>query len=278
MQNFLKNKKLSGIVIGLLLFIFALFMYLPIGWMIATSLREPLKAFTLPPSFFPLTFDLGNFKDAFARVNLTMFIKNSLIVSVLATALQLCASSMAAFAFARLNFKGKNILFFMFLAAMMVPHQVISIPRFIVMSKAGMINTHAALILPAIFNVLSIFMLRQSMLAIPKSYDEAAYIDGATRFQCYFKIILPMTKPTMMVMAMQTFINTWNDFYSALIYINDIDKMTLPLGLVQLNGYMDTGNKATVIAGVVISLIPSFVMYCFGQKYLIEGISIGGIK
>lgn len=199
-------------------------------------------------------------------------------MSVSATALQLLASSMAAFAFSRLRFPGRNVVFMMFLAALMIPGQVLSIPRFIIMSKAGLINNLLALILPAVFSAMSIFLLRQFMLTIPRSYDEAAYMDGATRVQCYGRTIVPMTKPAMMVMAMQTFVATWNDFYGPLIYINSVEKMTLPLGLTQLNGVLGTGNKAAVIAGVVLSLIPPLLFYCFGQRYLIEGISIGGLK
>ena len=265
-------------VVALLLAIFCLFMVLPLGWMVSTSLREPLKAFQLPPSFLPTEFNLTNYRQAFEKVDFFAFIKNSLTVSLSATLFQLAVSSMAAFAFSRIEFPGRKVLFILFLASMMIPGQVLSIPRFIVMSKVGLINSHLALILPALFSAMAIFLLRQSMLAIPRSYDEAAYMDGATKLQCYMKIVVPMTKPTMMVKAMQTFVATWNDFYGALIYISDVKKMTLPLGLVQLNGVMGTGSKAMIIAGVVVSLIPSLLMYCFGQRYLIEGISIGGLK
>ena len=265
-------------IIVVLLAVFCAFMLIPLLWMVSTSLRSPLEAFTLPPAIIPTTFDLANYREVFNEVDFFAFIKNSLIVSVSATALQLLASSMAAFAFSRLRFPGRNVVFMMFLAALMIPGQVLSIPRFIIMSKAGLINNLLALILPAIFSAMSIFLLRQFMLTIPRSYDEAAYMDGATRVQCYGRIIVPMTKPAMMVMAMQTFVATWNDFYGPLIYINSVEKMTLPLGLTQLNGVLGTGNKAAVIAGVVLSLIPPLLFYCFGQRYLIEGISIGGLK
>ena len=265
-------------IIVVLLAVFCAFMLIPLLWMVSTSLRSPLEAFTLPPAIIPTTFDLANYREVFNKVDFFAFIKNSLIVSVSATALQLLASSMAAFAFSRLRFPGRNVVFMMFLAALMIPGQVLSIPRFIIMSKAGLINNLLALILPAVFSAMSIFLLRQFMLTIPRSYDEAAYMDGATRVQCYGRIIVPMTKPAMMVMAMQTFVATWNDFYGPLIYINSVEKMTLPLGLTQLNGVLGTGTKAAVIAGVVLSLIPPLLFYCFGQRYLIEGISIGGLK
>lgn len=273
-----RSKCIRKAIIVALLILFCSFMLIPLLWMISTSLRSPLDAFTMPPAIFPTTFDLSNYREVFAKVDFFMFIKNSLIVSLSATALQLAASSMAAFAFSRMRFPGRTVLFMMFLAVLMIPGQVLSIPRFIIMSKLKLINNLLALILPAIFSAMSIFLLRQFMLSIPRSYDETAYIDGATRFQCFSRVVVPMTKPAMMVMAMQTFVATWNDFYGPLIYINSAQKMTLPLGLTQLNGVLGTGNKAAIIAGVVLSLITPLLLYSFGQRYLIEGISIGGIK
>jgi multiple sugar transport system permease protein len=265
-------------IVCFLLALFCAFMIIPVLWMIATSLRSPLDSFSLPPHIIPTTFDITNYRTVFQKVDMFAFLKNSVIYSVSATALQLMTSSMAAFAFARLQFWGKNFIFFAFLAALMIPGQVLSIPRFIIISRIGWINSLLALIVPSMFSALAIFLIRQFMATIPKSYDEAAYIDGATRLQCYRRIVLPMTKPVLMVMAMQTFVGTWNDFYGPLIYINAVSKMTLPLGLVQLNGVMGTGNQAAIIAGVVLTFIPPLFMYIFGQRYLIEGISIGGIK
>lgn len=265
-------------IIIFLLVVFCAFMIIPIMWMITTTFRTPIESFSLPPQLIPRKFDLENYRYVFKMVNMLAFLKNSIIVSVCATCLQLITSSMSAFSFARLNFKGRNILFFAFLGALMIPGQVLSIPRFLIISKLGWINKLIALIIPSGFSAMAIFLIRQYMLTIPKSFDEAAYIDGATRLQCYGRIIVPMTKPVMMVMAMQTFVATWNDFYGPLIYINDRAKMTLPLGLVALNGVMGTGNQASIIAGVVLTFIPPLFMYVFGQRYLIKGITIGGIK
>ena len=268
---------LRAIAIDVLLVLFCSFMLIPILWMVSTSLRSPLDAFSRPPAIFPTAFDITNYKTVFDKVDLFAFLKNSAIVSVSATLLQLTASSMAAFSFARLRFRGKNVVFMLFLSSMMIPGQVLSIPTFIIMSKAKLINNLLALIIPATFSAMSIFLRRPFMLSIPQSSAEGSYIDVASRFQVYLRIVLPMTKPALMVMAMQTFVATWNDFYGPLIYINSVSKMTLPLGLVQLNGVLGTGNQAAILAGVVMTLIPPLFMYVFGQRYLIEGITIGGI-
>lgn len=128
------------------------------------------------------------------------------------------------------------------------------------------------------FSAMGIFLIRQFMLSIPKSYDEAAYIDGAGRLYCFSRIVAPMAKPAMMVIAVQTFIGTWNDFYNPLIYINSVNKMTLPLGLTALSGMLGSGSGSAILAGVILSLLPLLAFYIIGQKFLIEGINLGGLK
>lgn len=265
-------------IIIILLALFAVYIIVPISWMISSTLRKPMDSFKLPPAILPTTFSIENYQVVFSKVTFDKFVFNSIKVSTLSTILQVSASAMAAFAFARLKFKGRNMLFIAFLASMMIPSHVMGIPRFIIMSKIGLIDNHAALILPAVFGAMGVFLIRQFMLTIPKSYDEAAYIDGAKEFYCFSRIILPMTKPALVVIALQTFIGTWNDFYGPLIYINSEAKMTLPLGLTVLRGVFMSGNQGVVLAGVVMSLIPPFIFYLFGQSFLIEGITLGGIK
>ncbi|MDL2319191.1 carbohydrate ABC transporter permease, partial [Eubacteriales bacterium OttesenSCG-928-A19] len=167
------------IIIVLLLSLFAAYIAVPFLWMLSTSLRSPLVSFRLPPALFPTTFDLENYRMIFVKVDFFAFFKNSVIISVSTTVLQLIVCSMAAYAFARLNFPGRGALFVVFLTALMIPTQVTNIPKFIFISKLGLINTHAALIIPAMFSAMSIFLIRQHMMTIPRSYDEAAYIDGA---------------------------------------------------------------------------------------------------
>ena len=269
---------LGRLVVPLLLILFASYILIPILWMISSTLRAPMDSFKLPPAILPATFDLENYRVVFEKVAFGKFVFNSFKITVLSTVLQVVSSSMAAYAFARLRFKGRSVLFFIFLSSLMIPVHVMGIPRFILMSKAHLVDNHLALILPASFGAIGIFLIRQFMLTIPKSYDEAAYIDGAGKLFCYLRIILPMTKPALIVIALQTMVGTWNDFYGPLIYINSEAKMTLPLGLTVLRGVFMSGNQGVVLAGVVLSLIPPLVFYLFCQRYLLEGITLGGLK
>lgn len=276
-----RNKSMHWLakgIIVLLLSLFAVYILVPILWMISSTLRPPMDSFKLPPAILPSSFELENYQVVFEKVAFVKFVLNSFKVSSLSTLLQVTASSMAAFAFARLRFRGRGLLFIVFLASLMIPGQVMGIPRFIIMSKVRLIDNHLALILPAIFGAMGIFLIRQFMMTIPRSYDEAAYIDGASRFYCYARIILPMTKPALIVIALQTYIATWNDFYGPLIYINSEAKMTLPLGLTVLRGVFFSGNQGVVLAGVVLSLVPPLLLYLLGQRFLLEGITLSGLK
>ncbi len=281
MQATTKNK--SGTVLGKIAILlgvtaFAVYIVLPLMWMFSTTLRSPIRSFALPPAIFPTEWNFSSYRTVFEKVDFSDFIWNSLKISLLSTLLQVLFSSMAAFAFSRLRFPGRGVLFILFLSALMIPAQVTNIPRFIIMSKLHLIDNHLALILPAAFSAMGIFLIRQYMMTIPASYDEAAYIDGASRFYCFSRIIVPMAKPAMMVIAVQTFIMTWNDFYGPLIYLNSLDKMTLPLGLAALRGMLNTGSQASILAGVILSLIAPLLFYMFGQRYLVEGTNLGGLK
>lgn len=269
---------LGKAVVILLLSLFAAYIIVPISWMIATTLRPPMRSFALPPAIIPTEFNLDSYRMVFEKVDFEIFIWNSIKITLSSTFLQVLCSSMAAFAFSRLRFPGRHVLFIAFLASMMIPAQVTNIPRFIIMSKLRLIDSHLSLILPAIFSAMGVFLIRQYMLTIPKSYDEAAYIDGASRFYCFWRIIMPMAKPAMMVIAVQTFIATWNDFYGPLIYLNSLEKMTLPLGLTALRGMLNSGSQGAILAGVILSLIAPLLFFIFGQRYLIEGTNLGGLK
>lgn len=278
MRIHFKKAMFGRTLIFVLLCLFCSFILAPLSWMLATTLRLPLESFRIPPSLLPTSFNLDSYRLVFEKVDFFAFVQNSIKIAVCCTALHVVCSSMAAFAFARLDFPGKKWIFFLFLSALMIPSQVMNIPRFIIMSKIHLVDTHAALILPSLFGAMGIFLIRQFMMTIPKSYDEAAHIDGAGRFYCYLHIIMPMTKPALIVIALQTFIANWNDFYNPLIYLNSVSKMTLPLGLTALQSTLDTGNQSAILAGILLSLIAPLLFFLIGQRYLIEGIQIGGIK
>ncbi|HAX50370.1 carbohydrate ABC transporter permease [Muricomes intestini] len=203
---------------------------------------------------------------------------NSIKIAVIVVIANLFISTMAGFAFARIKFKGKNVVFLIILAGMMIPSQAKLIPTYLVMSKMGLVGTHWSLILPAIINPINIFFVRQYMMTIPGSYEEAAYIDGAGRFTIYLRIFLPMSKSVIIMTSMLTFLASWNDFLNPLIFLSKYDKMTLPLGLKTLSGAMATGSTSVILAGVAISLIIPTLLYIFGQKYILQSVVMSGLK
>lgn len=253
-------------------------MLMPIGWMLGTSMRQSKESFVLPPSFWPTQFNLDNFKQVFHAIPILKFAWNSLFITFLAAAFMVLFTSMAAYAFARINFKGKNILFIFMLAGLMIPVQSIIVPVFLIIRKLNLIDTKWALIVTSIYYPLGLLMLRQFMMTIPKSYDEAAVCDGAGKLTIFFRVILPMSKSTIMVAFVMHFVSVWNNFFSAMIFLNSTAKMTLPLGITVLNTTDGNSNMPLMTSTVLLTLIPPMIIYIFGQKYLMQGNMISGVK
>lgn len=253
-------------------------MLMPIGWMLGTSMRQSKESFVLPPSFWPTQFNLDNFKQVFHAIPILKFAWNSLFITFLAAAFMVLFTSMVAYAFARINFKGKNILFIFMLAGLMIPVQSIIVPVFLIIRKLNLIDTKWALIVTSIYYPLGLLMLRQFMMTIPKSYDEAAVCDGAGKLTIFFRVILPMSKSTIMVAFVMHFVSVWNNFFSAMIFLNSTAKMTLPLGITVLNTTDGNSNMPLMTSAVLLTLIPPMIIYIFGQKYLMQGNMISGVK
>ena len=253
-------------------------MLMPIGWMLGTSMRQSKESFVLPPSFWPTQFNLDNFKQVFHAIPILKFAWNSLFITFLAAAFMVLFTSMAAYAFARINFKGKNILFIFMLAGLMIPVQSIIVPVFLIIRKLNLIDTKWALIVTSIYYPLGLLMLRQFMMTIPKSYDEAAVCDGAGKLTIFFRVILPMSKSTIMVAFVMHFVSVWNNFFSAMIFLISTAKMTLPLGITVLNTTDGNSNMPLMTSAVLLTLIPPMIIYIFGQKYLMQGNMISGVK
>ncbi|REE85171.1 carbohydrate ABC transporter membrane protein 2 (CUT1 family) [Paenibacillus taihuensis] len=273
-----RRRSAGSYVLDASLLVLSFLMLSPFLWIISTSLRLPKDSFSLPPAIFPTDFNFNNYAEVFNRVPFADFIGNSLKISLLIVVGHIFISSMAAFAFSRISFPGRNLIFIIFLAGLMIPGQVTIIPQFILISRLGLIDTHWALILPALINPLGIFMIRQMMMTISSTYDEAAYMDGASRMWVFLKVILPMVFPAIAVTSVMTFIANWNDFFRPLIFLNTFEKMTLPLGMTVLTGTFGSGNLSAILAGVTLSLVVPLLFYIFGQKYLVEGITAGGLK
>jgi multiple sugar transport system permease protein len=271
-------KKSKKIIFIALLLLFSVFMVFPFFWVFATSLRLPKDSFNLPPSFFPTDWYWSNYAYVFTAVPFAKFIFNSVKVTLSITIVQILFASMAAYAFSRFKFKGSNAIFTYLLTGLMIPYQSIIIAQYLMISKVGLVDTHWAVILPYVASPFSIFLMRQFMQTIPKSYDEAALIDGAGKFRIFWSVILPMSVPSLMVCGFMTFIAQWNNFFSGLIYLNSQEQFTLPMGMQLLKGYQSVGSLSTIMAGVMISLIVPAIVYIFGQKYLIQGTVLSGVK
>lgn len=251
---------------------------LPFFWIFATSLRSPANSFSFPPSFFPTEFRWDNYVEVFRSIPFFQFLWNSLFVATVSTVGQCLLSALAAYVFTRLEFRGKKFFFFLILSGMMIPAQVTIVPLFLVIKTLNLMDTVFSLILPSLIYPLGIFLLRQYMLTLSKSYDEAAFLDGAGYFRIFRTIMLPMSMPTLVVIGVMHFIGVWNDFFKPLIFINTYEKMTLPLGMTILKGFMGNGNLSVILAGVMISVIPPLIFYVIGQRKLIEGMAMVGIK
>lgn len=265
-------------LINILLLAFAVFMVLPFIWMFSTSLRQPIESFTLPPEWIPRKVIFDNYVEVFKLVPFLSFFKNSLFVASVTTAGQLFTCSIAAYAFARLRFPGKNIVFFMLMSSLMVPGYMTIVPVFAIIRGLNLADTHWALILPALTSAFGIFLLRQFFMGIPMDLEDAARIDGANPWMTFKSVMLPLAMPALSVLAIFTFNGNWNEFFRPLIFLKTWSKFTLPLGIVTLRGVDASGNISVILAGVSLSVLPVLIIFLFFQRYLIEGITLTGIR
>jgi len=268
------------LLIWIPLIIMALIEFMPISWLFANSLRSPTQAYKLPPSFFPTEFRWDNYTAVINSPNIKFmrFFWNSLKIAVAVTVSTLLTCSLAAFAFARLRFPGRDALFFVFLATMMVPGTVILIPTFIIMSRLGLIDSHLSLILPSLTSAFGIFMLRQQFMSLPEVLMDAAKIDGAGYMRIFFQIMLPLVGPGLSALGIITFLGSWNAFLGPLLYLRSNDNFTFPLAIVILQGYMGSGNRAQVLAGIMISVAPVLAFFLAAQRFIIQGFTVSGLK
>ncbi len=249
----------------------------PIMWTISTSLRSGVDSFTVPPKWLPTDLAVENYVQVFETVPFARQIVNSTIITWGTVLGQLITASLAGYAFARLEFKGRDLLFWVVLATMMIPIQATVIPVFILIRNLGLYDTLWSLILPATPTAFGAFLLRQYYLSIPIELEESAMIDGADQLQLFRRIYLPLVKPGLAVLAILSFNFHWNEFFRPLIFLQH-ENYPITIGIFQLQGYMMTGSISVVLAGVVVSLIPVILIFLVGQRYLIEGLMRGAIK
>jgi len=256
----------------------AALLILPLYWMLATSLKTPRSTFMLPPEWIPSTLEWRNFTQVFEEVPFGRFLLNTLLLVVLNIIGELFAVTLVAYGFARLRFPGRSFLFLVMLSTLMIPYHVTLVPRFILFSKLGWVDTYLPLFVPAFTgSSFLIFLVRQYMMSIPLELDEAAYIDGASRFGVFWRIIVPLSKPALVLVVVFTFVGVWNDFLQPLIYLNDPQKFTVSLGLSFFQGARET-NWNLLMAGSLMATIPPLLLFFFAQRQLIGGIAIEGLK
>ena len=261
----------------ILLIMGGLVMIVPFAWMISTSLKSGQYVLSMPPQLIPNPATLDSYRRIFELYPIGRMLFNSLFVAGLTTIGQLITCSMAAYAFARLKFRGHNFVFLLYLATLMVPFQVTITPLFILMRIFGWINTYQGLILPGVFSAFGTFMLRQAFMTIPTEYEEAAYMDGASPLTIFLKIILPLSKPALATLSVFAFMGSWNSFMWPLFIVREETLMTLPVGLATLQGRWLT-EWNLVMAGAVITVLPMLLLYLFAQKYLVQGYVMSGLK
>ncbi len=257
--------------------VLAVIALIPFLWMISTSLKSRGALMSIPIEWIPAEPTLDGYAKVFSRFPFLRTIGNSLLISVAYTLITLISASMAAFAFAKLRFRGSGAILSVYIATMMIPTQVTMIPLFVVMNRLGLIDSYASVILPSMFKPFAVFLLVQQMKTIPNDYIDAARIDGAGLFQTYRKVALPLCIPTLATLAVTTFMESWNDYLWPLLMLTDRNKMTLPIALSTLNGQYSTEYNV-LMAGSLISMIPIIIIYIAAQKQFKSGLMAGGIK
>lgn len=262
----------------LLLITLGLLFTFPFYWMVSTSLKAPGHIYVNPPEWLPNPLYFANYPETWQKLPFGRFIQNSVIITVLATIGYVLSSTMAGYAFARLQFKGRNVYFALLLSTLMLPGQVTLIPQFILYKNLGWLDTFLPLIVPAFFgSAFYTFLLRQFFLTLPKDLDEAAIIDGANRFQILWKILVPLAKPAIATVTVFSFIYNWNDFFGPLIYLTRQENMTLAVGLQLFRGQYDT-DYAHMMAGATVAIAPILVVFFIAQDFFVQSIALTGIK
>jgi multiple sugar transport system permease protein len=269
---------LGRVMVMSVLAIGAILVMIPFVWTITTSLKTTQEIMAWPPTWIPETVTLDNYHKALTTIPFMGLLQNTLVITAFRLIGMVSSSSLVAYGFARLRAPGRDVLFLMVLATMMLPAQVTLIPTFVLFSKLGWVNTFLPLIVPSFFGgSFNIFLLRQFFMTIPLEYDDAARIDGCSVLGTFFRIILPLSAPALATVAIFGFMWSWNDFMGPLIYLNRIEKYTLSIGL-RLFQTRLTIDYAALMAATIMSMIPILAVFFVAQRYFIQGIVISGVK
>ncbi len=249
----------------------------PLLWMVAASFMSPGEANSFPPRLLPARPTLGNYVELFTRLDLARYFLNSALVAVAATVISLLVNSMAGYAFAKLRFRGRERVFQVLLAALVIPGQVGMLPLFLMLKSMGLVNTMAGVVVPFMAGIFGIFMIRQYALSIPDDLLDAARVDGAGEYRIFWTIVLPVIRPILVTLAVFVFLSAWNDFMWPLIVLSDEAKYTLPVALASLSGE-HVQDTELMMAGSVLTVLPVVILFVALQRAYIRGVMMGSVK
>lgn len=251
---------------------------LPMFWMLAAALKTRQEIYTLPVSWIPETFRWANYRDAWTAVDFERYFLNSIIVTFASVAMKLVNAALCAYALVFIPFPKKNVIFFVILAALMVPAQVTLIPNYVLVSELGWVNTYQGLILPGGGVALGTFLLRQQFLTIPKEIVEAAQMDGTGHLAMLWKVVLPMSRPTIVAVGLVAVVTEWNEYLWPLLVANTSEMRTLPVGLTALQNSEGQTQWGIVMAGTVMVIAPVLALFAWAQRHIVEGLTAGSVK
>ena len=269
--------RVTMIVIYALLIVVAFLMLIPFVWMISASLKMNKDVFAFPIEWIPSNPRWRNYQDIWTKIPLLTFIKNTAKLTIIVTLLQLFTSSFAAYAFAKLQFKGKKVLFLGYIATIAVPWQAYMVPQFMMMRSWGLNNTHLAIICLQAFSAFGVFMMKQFYEGVPSELCEAARIDGLSEYGIWFRIMLPLSKPALSTLTIFTFVSTWNDFLGPLIYLTKTELKTIQIGLRMFSSQY-SAEYGLIMAASFVALIPVLIVFLSLQKYFVQGVASAGLK
>lgn len=264
-------------LLSVLVFAVGLFMITPFVFMLSAAFKPNGLVFVEPLRIIPRTLFLENFRRIFTDRLYPVWYWNSIRVTLITIPVRGFLVSLAAYAFARMRFRGKNALFLVFMATMMITPEATIIPRYLMYKSMGLVDTQWAIVIPAVFDVFFLFMLRQFFQTVPRELSEAAFLDGYGHFRIYLRIVLPLSKPALVTMVLFTYIWMWNDYVNPFVFINSMEKQMITTGL-QFFQAREGANYALQMAGATFAVIPTVILFTFTQKYFVQGIATSGIK
>lgn len=272
-----KKNPVKRALLYILLIVLTVITLTPLIWMLSSSLKLDNEVFSIPIQWIPKDPQWSNYAKVWEKIPLLTFTFNSVKLTVIITIIQVITSSFAAYGFAKCKFKGRNVLFMLYVATMAIPWQVYMLPQFSLMNKMHLVDTHIGYILMQSFNAFGVFLMRQAFISIPDELLEAARIDGLSEYGIYGKIVLPLSKASATTLAIFTFVTIWNDYMGPMIYFNTETNKTIQLGIKMFIGQYST-EYGLVMAVSVLALIPVLIIFLIGQKQFVQGIASSGIK